>query len=498
MSTPPKRGMIERIGSALPESNLLFLILIGLIIVASFFAKGSHPSALDGAENYTVNNLLSIEGFRWIIANVLRHFTNYPPLALIVVGVIGFGFAEKTGLLSTLIKVVGHSTSEKMILPMIIFLGISSSIAADAGYIVLVPLAGALYAGLGRNPLIGILAAFAAVSAGFGASLVPTPGDGMLGAMTAHVYENSFNQPLQVNIMTMAYFFTATSTIFLTIFLTFVTKVFVEKRINRYDFTLPEDIVSIGALSAEEKKGLYHAGIAFVITLAVIIFAWHIGILHSYTDVNDRVVHPILQDIIVLLILLFLFPALAYARAMKTINNGQEYINTTVSAMRDVAYILVFATFAGNFLGIFNYSGLDKFVANKGAMFLLGLNIQNPILLAVTFVFISAFINLFMGSAGAKWAILAPIFVPMLVIASHHNLGPEVIQAAYRIGDSATNIITPLMVFTGVILVGARRYNNKFEIGDLIALMMPYSIAILLGWTVFFVLWLVIGIPFGF
>lgn len=498
MNTQPKRGMIERIGSALPESNLLFLILTGFIIIASFFAQGSHPSSLEGAENYVVNNLLSVEGFRWILSNVLKHFTDYPPLAMIVVGVIGFGFAEKTGLLSTLIKVVGHSTSEKLILPMIIFLGINSSVASDAGYIVLVPLAGSLYAGLGRNPLVGILVAFAAVSAGFGASLIPTPVDGMLGTMTAHFYESSFNRPMPFNIMTMSYTFAAVSTIFLTIFLTFITKAFVEKRINRYDFKLPEDVVSIGVLSPEEKQALKKAGIAFAITFAFIVLAWFVGILRTYTAANGRMVNPILSNIIVLLIVLFLFPALAYARAMKTINSGQEYINTTVSAMRDVAYILVFATFAGNFLGIFNYSGLDKLVANNGAMLLLRLNIQNPILLAVAFVFISAFINLFMGSAGAKWAILAPIFVPMLVIASHHNLGPEVIQAAYRIGDSATNIITPLMVFTGVILVGARRYNDKFEIGDLIAIMMPYSLAILFGWTAFFIVWLLLGLPFGF
>ncbi len=493
-----KRGIIERIGAALPESNLLFLILIGLIIVASFFAKGSHPSAIEGADDYIVNNLLSIEGVRWIITNILKHFTAYPPLALVVVGVLGFGFAEKTGLLGTLIKIVGHATSEKLILPVIIFLGINSSMASDAGYIVLIPLAGALYAGLGRNPLIGIMVAFAAVSAGFGAAMIPTPGDGILGTITARVYENSFNQPLHVNIMTMSYFFMVVSTLFLTVFLTVVTKVFVEKRINQYDFTLPEDMMNIGALNADEKKGLRSAGIAFLITLAVIIFAWYIGILRTYTDANGKDMNPLLGNIVVLLIFLFLFPALAYAKVMKTINNGTEYINTTVAAMRDIAYILVFAVFAGNFLGIFSYSGLDKFIANQGALLLLQLNIQNPILLTTLFIFISAFINLFMGSASAKWAILAPIFVPMLVIASNNSLGPEAIQAAYRIGDSATNIITPLMPYTGIIIIAARRYNNKFEIGDLIALMMPYSIAILFGWTAFFVLWMLFGIPFGF
>ncbi|NIZ40178.1 AbgT family transporter [Entomospira entomophila] len=491
-----EKGLIEKLGSFLPESNLLFLMLIAFLIVTSFFAQGTHPSAMETMPSYSVVNLLSIEGMRWILSNILHNFIAYPPLALLVVGVLGFGFAEKTGFLGTLLKVMGRNTSENLVLPVVILLGINSSIASDAGYIVLIPLAGALYAGLGRNPLIGIAAAFASVSAGFGAAMIPTPGDGMLGNITKSVYENTFHRSLDLNPMLMNYIFMFFSTLFLTVLLTFVTKIFVEKRASHYEYTLPEDIDYEGELSQQEKRGLRNAGITFGITLLAIVFLWAIGILRTYTDTNGIKVIPILNNIIVILIALFLFPSLAYAKALSRINNGQEYIEVTVEAMRDIAYVLVFAIFAGNFLGIFNYSGLDKFVANHGAMILQNLHIQNPYVLIVSFILISATVNIFVGSATAKWAIFAPIFVPMLIMASDNQLGAEVIQAAYRIGDSSTNIITPLLPYVGIILVSAKHYNHKFEIGNLISLMVPYSIAILVGWTLFFILWMILGLPF--
>lgn len=496
MPTLRKRGLIERIGSALPESNILMLMLIGLILVASFFAQGSHPSAIRGTENYTVLNLLSIDGLRWILHNVLNNFRSYPPLAVVVVGVLGFNFTEKVGLLGTLIKKIGHSTSEKLILPVIIFIGINSSIASDAGYIVLIPLAGALYAGIGRNPLVGITVAFASVSAGFGAAMIPGPGDGLLGAITESVYQSTFKKSFPLNIITMNYLFMFASTIFLTILFTVVTKL-VEHRANTYAITLPQESnMIIGELTPEEHKGLNQAGKTFIFTLGVFIILYFIGFLRPYTLTSDKIINPLLDDIMILLIILFVFPAISYGKAVNKIKNSKDYISYTVNAMRDVAYIIVFAIFAGNFLSIFSHSGLDKFIANNGAILLMNSNIKNPIVLMISFILITAVINIFIGSASAKWSILASIFVPMLIMVSDNTVGPEVIQVAYRIGDSSTNIVSPLMTYTGVVLIAARHYNNKFELGDLISLMLPYSLATLIGWTLFFMLWMFLGIPF--
>ncbi|WP_423364584.1 AbgT family transporter [Mycoplasma sp. P36-A1] len=496
-----KLGLIERIGAKLPESNLLLLMLTAIIIILSFFAAGEHQGAQVGT-TYEVTNLMSIDGFRWILYNIINNFRAYPPLGIVIVGVIGFGFAEKVGLLGTLIKKVGHSTPEKFILPVIVFVGINSSVASDAGYIVLVPLAGALYAGLGRNPLVGVAAAFASVSAGFGAALVPTPGDGLLGEITKGVIESS-GQTFTLNTVTMNYLFMIVSTFFLTILLTFVTIKFVEKRASHHEIVIPEeDSIEIGELTTEEKGGLKAAGIALLVVCIIIGILYFTGFLTSYSEIIDEAgtvknYNPILDNIIVIMICIFLFPSIAFGRKMNIIKTGKDYVGVTVRAMKDMAYIMVFAIFAGNFLAIFSHSGLDKFIANNGAITLINLNISNTFVLLILFMFICAIVNLFIGSASAKWTLLAPIFITMLDQASNGSIGPEIVQAAYRVADSATNIITPLMSYMGVILICAKRYAPKFELGDLISLMSPYSVAVFLGWGTFLLIYVLLGIPFG-
>ncbi len=498
-----KIGPIERLGRMLPESNILFLILIAILVVVSYFLQGEYSNAGGAEGTYEVTNLISLDGFRWILYNIINNFRAYPPLGIVIVGVIGFGFAEKIGLLGTLIKKVGHSTHESLILPVIVFIGINSSVASDAGYIVLIPLAGALYAGLGRNPLIGIAAAFAAVSAGFGAALIPTPGDGLLGSITVGVAEAN-NIPVEYGEVTMNIIFMIASTFFLTALISFVTKKFVEKRADHYEVVIPEeDKIEIGELTEEERKGLKHAFYALIGVIVVLAILYVAGPLKNFENgtfnpmkAEDYVLKPILDNIIIIMIALFLFPSIAFGRATNKINNSKEYIQITTTAMKDMAYIMVFAIFAGNFLAIFNHSGLAAFIANQGAEMLIDFNIQNDILLLIAFILICAVINLFMGSASAKWTLLAPIFIVMLNKTSE-TLSPEIVQAAYRVADSSTNIISPLMTYMGIILITAKKFVPKFEVGDLMALMMPYSIAILVGWSLFFSLWLLIGIPFG-
>ncbi|MFV0364121.1 MAG: AbgT family transporter [Suipraeoptans sp.] len=497
-----KIGIIEKVGSALPESNLLFLILIAVIIVVSFLAKGEYQGVQEGV-TYEVRNLLSLDGARWILYHIIPNFIAYPPLGIIVVGVIGFGFSEKIGLLGTIIKKVGTSTPEKFILPIIIFVGINSSVASDAGYIVLIPLAAAMYAGLGKNPLIGVAAAFAAVSSGFGAAMIPTPTDGMLGEITKSVVVDTMGLEFTLNTVTMNYIFMIVSTIFLTVLITFITKKFVEKRVNHYEYVLPtEGAVHMGELTKEEKKGLRAAGIALIIVVVALVVLYFTGMLQSYDGIVEatgveKTFNPILDNIIVIMICLFLFPAIAYGRATGVLKSGKDYVSITTKAMGDVSYILVFAIFAGNFLAIFSRSGIDRFVANHGAELLINLNIKNDFLLIIMFMVIAAFINLFLGSASAKWMLLAPIFIVMLDAVSGGSLTPDIIQAAYRVADSSTNIVTPLMTFMGVVLLAAKKYAPKFEIGNLISVMMPYSIAIFLGWGGFFLIYMLTGLPFG-
>lgn len=511
-----KVSLVEKIGRRLPEANILFMLMIvGTLILSAILAGSYYKVTGDqttpkvvGENAYEVVNMLKPTNFRWIFEMFINNFRSYPPLGVVIVGVIGFGFAEKVGLLGTLIKKLGFSTPEKVILPIIIFIGVNSSIASDAGYIVLIPLAGALYAGLGKNPLVGIAAAFAAVSAGFGAALIPTPGDGLLGEITARVALQNDIEFL-LNPVTQNLIFMIASTFFLTALITFITKYFIEGKVSHFEIVIPEeDRIEIGELTSEEVKGLKSAGVALVITILVLVFLYFVGVLKTYTPADPNfpvVVHPlpngtvnpILNNIIVIMVLLFLFPSLAYARATGQIKNSKDYTALNVNAMKSMAYIMVFAIFAGNFLALFNYSGIAQFIANHGAQLLLDLQLNNKYLLLIGFIIISALINLFMGSASAKWTLLAPIFIPLMFFASHEQLSVEVVQAAYRVADSSTNVISPLMTYIGVILLFAKKYSPKFELGDLIALMMPYSIGILLGWSAFFIIWLSLGLPFG-
>ncbi len=502
------QSWIVKVGRKLPESNILFLYLTLAVIVLSFILQGDDYTSAVGDSTIVVRNMLSADGLRWIFYNLINNFVNYPPLGIVIVGVIGFGFSEKTGLLTTLIKKLGLVAPDKLILPIVIFIGINSSIASDAGYVVLVPLAGALYAGLGKNPLMGITAAFAAVSSGFGAALIPTPGDAILGnitALTANMtsYGFAFENEVMIN-----YIFMIVSTFYLTFVITFIGEKFAKKNVEQYEFTLPEGMQStITEVTDLENKGLRNATISLLILCGIfaLLAFGPLGNFSSTIDYkngfqtmeNAKTLKPLVDNIIVVMVLVFLVPSITYGKTVGTITDDKSYINLTSNAMKDMSYFLVFAIFAGNFLAIFSISGLGQLIANSGAKFLIGLNITSPIILMIGFMFITAFINLFMGSASAKWNLLATIFVPMLLITTDGDLGPEVIQAGYRIADSSTNIITPLMSYAGIILLACKKYIKDFEYGDLMALMVPYSLGIFIAWMLLFIVWMSIGLPFG-
>ncbi|MFV0504583.1 MAG: AbgT family transporter [Lachnospirales bacterium] len=502
-----KQSWIVKIGHALPESNILFLWLTAFVCIGSFIFQGTYTSVVEGGNDIVVKNMLSVDGFIWFFYHAIKNFTSYSPLGIVVVGVIGFGFSEKTGLLGAAIKQLGVATPENLLLPVVVFIGINSSIASDAGYVVLIPLAGALYAGLGKNPLIGITASFAGVSAGFGAALIPTPGDGLLGGITETVVTANGWSLAEFGInnsVTMNYLFMIASTFFLTIVITIVAKFFANKAVNSYEYKIPEDLHTASALTDLEKKALGKSLIALILTIGAFIVLSFTALdsfatneLLGMTGKSSGLYSPIRDNIIVVMIFIFLVPSLVYGKTVGTITDSKSYVKLTSQAMSEISYFLVFAIFAGNFIAIFNFSGLSSFIANSGAEFLLSMNMTNPIVLMLGFIIVSAFINLFMGSASAKWNILAIIFVPMLIQATSGNLGPDAIQAGYRVADSSTNVITPLMTYAGIILIAARRYVDDFEYGDMLALMLPYSIGILISWSLFYCAWLSLGLPFG-
>ncbi len=522
MEKTRKVSLVERIGRKLPEISILFLILTFITMVFSAVLAGVHEFA--HVEDVTVQSVLTAEGYLYVLDNMIANFIGFAPLGIVLGIVIGVGVAEKTGMLGVVLKQIGLKAPEWALAPIVIFLGVISSIASDAGYIVLIPLAGALYASIGRNPLIGIAAAFAGVSAGFGASLLPTPGDGLLGAIT-EATAMDYSIPFEQNPVLMNYFFMIGSTFLLTFVGALINKRFIEPKFKNRDFIVPKEIEegNHDQMTATEKKGLKAAKKALLILIAIIavIYAWETFIVGGFfvdqatgaivtgdsfngmatvdavTEGLLKQRKPLIDNIVVVMLFVFLVPGYAYGKATGQIKNSEDYIKITTSAMADMAYILVLAFFAGNFVAIFSWTSMGNLIASGGADFLIGSGLNAyPILLLIGFIFVSALINLFIGSASAKWTILAPIFIPMLY-GANEVLTPDVVQVAYRVADSSTNIISPLMTYTGIVILYGKRYVKDFNYGTLMDMMYPYSFGFLIVWTLFLVIWLVAGVPLG-
>ncbi len=523
-----KQSLVERLGSKLPEISILFLLLMLITAVASAILQGVHEFASVGS-SVTVNNAISPEGFLYITDSLIDNFIGFAPLGIVLGIIIGVGVAEKSGLLGVVLKQIGIKSPDWALIPIIVFLGVISSIASDAGYIVLIPLAGALFASIGRNPLIGIAAAFAGVSAGFGANLLPTPGDALLGAITESVaIENGI--PFTYNVVLMNYYFLIASTFLLTIVGTLITNKFIVPKFENREFVMPEEVNSEEThLTEEQISGMKAAkkGLIAVIAVVAIIWAW-INLLHGgfYQDVDGVLVtgnaldawtgftsgmtidsavadgllkarSPLVDNIIVVMLFFFLVPGYAYGKSTGQIKKADDYIKMTTAAMADSSYILVLAFFAGNFVALFSWTGIGHLIASSGANVLIssGLN-KFPVLLLVGFVLVSAIINLFIGSASAKWTLLAPVFIPMLY-GANPELTPELVQVAYRVADSSTNIISPLMTYTGIVILYGMKYDKKFNYGTLMDMMYPYSFGFLITWTIFLIIWFMTGMPLG-
>jgi aminobenzoyl-glutamate transport protein len=386
----------------------------------------------------------------------------------------------------------------------LMFLGITSSVATDAGYLVLIPLAGLLYAGLGRNPLIGMAAAFAGVSAGFSANLIPgTPIDVIIG-MNAQVFAESQGVPFTtadgtpLRPATMHYWFIATSTVLLAITGAWVTRRFVEPKLNNQPFELPAEIsFDEFEVTAAERKGLKAAGLGLLVAAAAI-GGLALGPLGGYTDDAGNQVLPFLNNIILLISLFFVIEGVFFGFASGNFKRVADVVKAMVKQMNTMGYILVLTFFSYNFLGLLSYSGLGSYITYLGAEGLVALGLQQfPVLLLLGFILTTAIINLFIGGLTSKWMLLGPIFVPMLYFVNP-AMTPDLVAAAFRVADSATNIITPMMVYSGVILAFMRKYRPGLGFGDMLLIMLPYSIAFMVVWPALLVAFFVLGIPLGF
>lgn len=510
---------IERTGNKLPDPVFLFLYLVGGLVLLSVLAaalgwSAVHPTEIDpdtGANKViAATSLLSADNIRKLWVEMPKTFTGFHPLGYVLVVMLGAGVAEKSGLFGTAMRAGVANAPKYLLTPIVALVAMMGNLAADAAYVVLIPLAGVIYAAAGRHPIAGIAAAFAGVSGGFSANLFPGQLDALLFGITQSAANTVFPE-WQANIAGNWYFIVGMTFVFLPV-IWYVTDRIIEPGLGAYrptgaqavsagsattivegDVVAQQDIS--GPLSSDQRKGLRHAGLA---TLAVILL-WMLMTLGPDTPLIDETASPeaqltpFYQSLVAGFMLLFLLAGWAYGRATGVIKDHRDLVRMMSESMGDMAYFLVLAFAISHFVAMFGWSNLGLITAVHGSDGLQALALPAPILLILVVMFTAA-LNLFIGSASAKWALLAPVLVPMLMLL---GVSAEMTTAAYRVGDGATNIITPLMVYFPLILVFCQRWVKDFGIGSLAATMIPYSIGILLVGMLLVGVWVAAEIPLG-
>jgi aminobenzoyl-glutamate transport protein len=454
------------------------------------------PELVSNGRVMFARSLLTSEGIYWLLASMEANFLGFAPLGVVLLGMLGIGPMERVGLISALLRAALSRVPGMLLTPAMIFLGIMSSLGSDAGYVVLPPLAALAYLAVGRSPLAGIAAVFAGVAAGFNANLLITSLEPLMSNLSQGAAQTIDAD--RAVAATAAWYFMAVSTIVLTFVGWATTAVFVEKRLASKS---PEDggpdpehastLGGHGKLKPDEVKGLIWAGVTFGIGLAftALLVFWKGSPLYGTDGPFPRWVAVIVPLMFVLTIL----PACVYGAVVGNIKSTKDAAKTMVESMAGMAPIIVLAFFAGQFVAAFEESGLGRMLAFSGGEWLFNQQFGAGALL-IAFIVVTMVFNLFVGSMSAKFALFAPIFVPMFMLI---GIRPEMTQTAYRIGDSTTNIITPLNPYMVIILMYVQKYAPKAGIGTLIAMMLPYTIAFTLVWMAMIVIWNATGLPLG-
>ena len=546
---------LERIGNALPEPALIFAILAALVVfvaaigtaagwriqpvtpkvelvqrldtggapvvdesgapvmVPKLDARGKPEVALVGQTDKDGNpvyleprSLLTADGIYWMLSSMVRNFTGLPALGLVFVSMLGIGLAEKFGMFSALMRGLAMITPRRFLTPMIVLIGANSSVASDAGYIILPPLAAALYLAVNRPPIAGLAAAFAGVAGGFGGGIFPTAADGFLAGVatsSAHIIDPSYH-PVDP---THNLYFKAASSVLIMFAGWFVTDRIVEPRLKRlapgagYD-----DAPSLSelALKPDEKRGLIAAAVVAVVVLGAFAAAVRIegGPLHgkglpmlanNTPAPGEREGERWSQVIVPMILLVFMLPAMAFGFVTGALRSQKDFIDGIYHGIRTIVPVLAIAFFMGQFVNYFQYTGLDRMLAYAGGSLLVSADLPVPLLI-VLFVLLVVAGDFAMSGMLSKFGVLAPIFIPMFMMI---GMSPELTTAAYRIGDSVVNIITPLNSYLLIILVALQKYNKDAGLGSLISLMLPYSLVFGILWTLFLLAWYWSGYPLG-
>lgn len=500
-----KRGLVvrtldllEKVGNKLPDPAVLFLIGLAVAWGLSKWLSGIKFTEIDPRTNEPVEviDMLTLEKLADFLANMVTMFVEFPPLGIVLVALLCVGVAEHSGFLNAVLKNMLNLTPRKLLTPMLLVVAIASHSAADAGYVLVIPIGGVMFYAAGRHPLAGIAAAFAGVSGGFSANFIPSGLDPLLSGLT-ETGVSVLDAGRSVNPL-CNYFFTAASSLIIVLVGWFLTDVIVEPRLRDTELDGDvEELPKMETLSRRDTIGMW-CGLISMLLLLVAVTIWAIpenSALRSedgsLTSVKPPA--PMMETIVPLIFLLFIVPGIVHGYVSGTFKSHRDVVKGMTRSMETMGYYLVLVFFAALFITVFTKSNIGALLALKGAAFLRESG-ASPAVTIVGIIVLSGIVNLLVGSASAKWAMLAPIFVPMLMMV---GLSPELTQAAYRVGDSTTNIITPMMPYFPLVVVFCQRYVKKTGIGTVGAMMLPYSVVFVVIWTVFLLLYWWIGIPLG-
>ncbi|BDM62812.1 aminobenzoyl-glutamate transporter [Shewanella sp. NFH-SH190041] len=499
-------NIVERLGNLLPHPITLFALFCLAVIlisgVAGYFDLAVVDPRPEGASGRSpdglihVVSLMSGEGLRMIVSNLVTNFTGFAPLGTVLVALLGVGIAERSGMLSAAMRLMVIGASRRLVTLVIVFAGIVSNTASELGYVVLIPMAAMIFHSLGRHPLAGLAAAFAGVSGGYSANLLLGTVDPLLSGITeaaAQMIDPQYTVGPEVN-----WYFMFASTFLITFLGAFVTEKIVEPNLGQYnpaEAAIDLSAQKMETVTADEKRALKLAGLAaLTVTLIVAALVVPEGAPLRNQATGEVAGSPFLKGIVAFIFIGFAIPGLVYGKAIGLFNKDKDVIDAMSESMSTMGMYIVLVFFASQFVAFFKWTNLGAVMAVAGADALNAIGLTGP-LVFVFFIAMCGLINLSLGSASAQWAVTAPIFVPMLMLIGY---APETIQAAYRIGDSVTNLITPMMSYFGLILAVACRYKKDLGIGTLIATMLPYTLIFFVGWVSFFFIWVFgFGLPVG-
>ncbi len=497
-------GAVERVGNKLPHPIVLFalfalaiIVLSGICAAIGFSESGYLVDRATGGvklQTIKVVSLFNLKGIAYMLTKMVSNFTGFAPLGTVLVAMLGVGVAESSGYINSLLKRTVEITPRKLITPILVFLGVMSNIAADAGYVVLIPIGGLMFMAYGRHPLAGLAAAFAGVSGGFSANLLIGTLDPLLSGITNEAIK--IVNPSYMVQPTCNWYFMVASTFLITIVGTVITEKLIEPRLGSYHKSEAlSDIDVATPLDSKKIKALKWANLTFVgmvVAMILILIPENSFLRNPQTGslINKA---PFMDGIIPIIMFYFMMPAVVYGKVAGTFKSHRDVCAAMGKSMATMSSYIALVFVSAQFIAYFKYTQIGTVLALKGANFFASAGFH-PIIIMVLFVIFSACANLLMGSASAKWTFLAPVFVPMFMLL---GFSPELVQCAYRIGDSCTNLITPLMSQFATIVIFTRRYDENAGIGTLTSMMLPYSVSFLVVWTIMLIAWMFLDLPLG-